>query len=133
MAFVGAGDIARVAVAALLSEDLGGQILEVTGPESLSFDEATGIVAEVSGRPLVHRSLPPAAMGEMLEKNGVPADYSAMLLRDMEATAAGHSAVVTATVEEISGNPAVSFAEYARSATEAWTQRRRSAEIRAGA
>jgi uncharacterized protein YbjT (DUF2867 family) len=122
VAFVDADDIARVAVAALVSEDLSGQILEVTGPEPLTFDEAAQIVADVSGRTIAHRALPPTAMAEMLESNGVPSDYVTMLLRDMEATRVGHSARVTATVEDISGGPAVPFADFARGAAEAWSQ-----------
>lgn len=51
-AFVDAADIAAVAAVALTTPGHGGQTHRVSGPEALSFGEATALVAAAAGRPV---------------------------------------------------------------------------------
>lgn len=50
--FIHSEDIASVCVAALLSDEYAGKALPITGPESLTFSEATDIIGEAIGKPL---------------------------------------------------------------------------------
>ncbi|WP_328817914.1 SDR family oxidoreductase [Nonomuraea cypriaca] len=53
-AFVDAGDIAAVAVAALTEDGHAGRVYEVTGPQSLTFGEAVEIVGRAAGREVAY-------------------------------------------------------------------------------
>jgi (4-alkanoyl-5-oxo-2,5-dihydrofuran-3-yl)methyl phosphate reductase len=50
--FIQPEDIASVSVAALLQDEYTGQALSITGPESLTFAEATDIIGEAIGKHL---------------------------------------------------------------------------------
>jgi uncharacterized protein YbjT (DUF2867 family) len=122
VAFVDADDIAAVAAAALTQDGHAGSAYVLTGPEALTFAEAAAVLSEVTGRTITHRTITSDEMGQVLRGAGVPADYAAMLLRDMEATRNGSGARVTDTVAQVSGRPATRFAEYAARAAAAWTR-----------
>jgi uncharacterized protein YbjT (DUF2867 family) len=53
--FIHSEDIASVCVAALLSDEYSGEVLPITGPESLTFGEVTAIISEAIGRPLSYQ------------------------------------------------------------------------------
>lgn len=50
-------DIAAVSVEALVTDNYLGQALPITGPESLTFAEATALIAEAIGRPLKYEAI----------------------------------------------------------------------------
>ena len=94
-AFVDADDIADVAVAALTGERHHGQTYTLTGPRSLGFAEAVGLIAEATGRPIRFVDAGPDLLGGL---------YAA--IRD------GHADVVTDDVERALGRPATTFEAY---------------------
>lgn len=55
--FIHSEDIAAVSVAALLGEQYTGQILAITGPQSLTFGDATQIIAHAIGKALIYQSI----------------------------------------------------------------------------
>lgn len=55
--FIDAEDIADVAVSALLDNGHAGKIYELTGPELLSFQEATARIARATGRLIAYREI----------------------------------------------------------------------------
>src|SRR6202453_2399488 len=55
--FIHSEDIAAVSVEALISETYAGQSLAITGPDSLTFGEATAIIAEAIGEPLTYKAI----------------------------------------------------------------------------
>jgi hypothetical protein len=61
-------------------------------------------------------------MAQVLHSAGIPADYAAMLLGDMEAVRNGQLDRVTDVVAQVTGRPATPFAEYARRAAPAWSR-----------
>jgi (4-alkanoyl-5-oxo-2,5-dihydrofuran-3-yl)methyl phosphate reductase len=55
--FIHSDDIASVSVEALVSKTYVGQSIPITGPESLSFGEATATIAEAIGEPLAYQAI----------------------------------------------------------------------------
>jgi uncharacterized protein YbjT (DUF2867 family) len=86
---VDANDIARVAAATLINDRHAGSVLEITGPQAITFDDAVAIIGAVSGREIIHRRLTSDEFQAVLGQFGVPAEYAAMLVRDQEAIRAG--------------------------------------------
>ncbi|MHA6757570.1 Rossmann-fold NAD(P)-binding domain-containing protein [Streptacidiphilus sp. PAMC 29251] len=112
-AFVDAGDIARVAVEALLASAPLNTDLVLTGPESLSYDQVAAILEETSGRPITHTRLDPADQPAYYQALGVP-EYSARFLVGMDwVVASGMEDRTTDTVERVTGTPPRSFRDFA--------------------
>jgi uncharacterized protein YbjT (DUF2867 family) len=104
-------DIAAVAVRALCEEEHAGAEYVLTGPESLTQFEQLSIIGRVLGRTLrIEEISPEEARSRWLPT--WPESVKTMLL-DAWAAAVGQPAFVTSTVEEITGNPARTFVEWA--------------------
>ncbi|MFD1148747.1 NAD(P)H-binding protein [Saccharothrix hoggarensis] len=113
LGFVDADDIAAVAVAALTRDGHEGQVLELTGPEALSFPDALAEITRLTGRAVEYR--------------GTPDDYRAVMPADLAeqqiaAWDAWGESEPTDTVERVTGRPPKSFRDYAAAAWEggAW-------------
>ncbi len=101
-------DVAAVAVRALLEEGHEGAEYVLTGPESLSHREQVITIGEGIGRPLRFEEISPE---EARRELPFPAPAMDMLLKAW-AAALGHPALVTSTVEEITGRPARTFRDW---------------------
>jgi uncharacterized protein YbjT (DUF2867 family) len=111
--FVDAGDIAQVAVEALLAPAAVNTDLILTGPESLSYDDVAAILTETSGRAITHKRLDPADQPAYYEALGVP-EFSARFLVGMDwVIASGAEDRTTDTVQRITGTPPRSFRDFA--------------------
>ena len=122
VAYIDADDIAAVAAAAL-TEDGHGQATHVlTGPEPLTPAEVAAVIGRAAGRAIAHRDLPTHEMAHVLRGGGIPDDYAAMLLRDMEGARKGLGSSVTDVVERVTGRPATRFADFAARAASAWSR-----------
>src|ERR1700733_470414 len=55
--FIHSEDIAAVSVEALVSTKYVGESLPITGPDSLTFGEATAVIEEVTGEPLKYETI----------------------------------------------------------------------------
>jgi NmrA-like family len=55
--FIHSEDIAAVSIKALVGEEYAGQSLSITGPDSITFGEATAVIAEATGQPLKYQSI----------------------------------------------------------------------------
>lgn len=119
--FVDADDIAAVGVRALLDDDQLGQVLEVSGPEALTFGEATAIIGETIGRRVEFDS-DPTAYREQMTGFGLPAEVVDGLLAGFAALDARGDAVPTGVMESVTGRPARSLRSYAVQAAQrgAW-------------
>jgi uncharacterized protein YbjT (DUF2867 family) len=104
-------DIAAVAAKALLGDDLVGQKVPLTGPQSLTNVELVEIVGAVLGRSLRYREIPADLVRQRFVALGFPAEfgdaYVAMLSDTVE-----KPAVVTNDIEKIVGRPATSFDQW---------------------
>ncbi|MGW2209740.1 NmrA family NAD(P)-binding protein [Streptomyces sp. NPDC001781] len=106
--FVDAEDIAAVAVRALTDEQAPDTDLLLTGPEALSYDDIAAIIAEVTGRPVVHHRLSYEQMRDRLTAE-VPVEFAAMLTDMDRAIAGGAEDRVTDTVQRLTGRPPRTF------------------------
>jgi uncharacterized protein YbjT (DUF2867 family) len=103
------GDIAAVAVRALLDGSHERKEYVLTGPDSLTQREQVAIIGDAIGRPLRFEELSPE---EARRELPFPPPAMDMLLAAWSA-ALGHPALVTPTVAQITGNPPQTFREWA--------------------
>jgi uncharacterized protein YbjT (DUF2867 family) len=121
-AFNDADDVAAVAAAALLDDAHDGAVLEVGGPEALSFGDVAAILARVTGRAVRHAGSAERYV-EVMTGFGMPEEQVRSDARAFAALAAAGDAEVTDTVERVTGRPPVPFHRYAEAAAArgAWT------------
>jgi uncharacterized protein YbjT (DUF2867 family) len=104
-------DIAAVASHALLTDELVGQRIPLTGPQAFTNSELVEIIGTVLGRPLRYLEVPPDVVRQRFIGLGLGAEfadaYTAML-----AAAIDKPALVTREVEKITGRPPATFAQW---------------------
>ena len=104
-------DISAVAARALLTDDLVGQRIPLTGPQTFTNSELIGVIGDVLGRPLQYREAPDDLVRQRFIGLGFSADfadaYIAMLAKTLD-----KPALVTHDVEKILGRPATPFAQW---------------------
>jgi uncharacterized protein YbjT (DUF2867 family) len=104
-------DIAAVATTALLHAGHSGQRYELSGPESLTYREQVDVLARAIGRDIEFIELSPEQAREQMIRN-VPERVVDALL-GLWADAVGRSAPVSPVVEQVTGRPARTFAQWA--------------------
>lgn len=110
--FIDVGDIADVAVAALTRTDLRNQLLEVTGPELLSFNRCVELIAEASSRSIGFQTAPIEAYLQGAKSQGVPEDIAWLINELFVNVLDGRNECTTNTVERVLGRPARRFQQY---------------------
>ncbi|MDI6628918.1 MAG: NAD(P)H-binding protein [Rhodococcus sp. (in: high G+C Gram-positive bacteria)] len=110
--FVDAGDIAAVAVHALLDVQSHDTDHIITGPEALSYSDAARIIATHTGKPLRHRSISVDELAQRHIDGGLPREYAPILAALDAAIAAGSEDRVTDVVERITGRAPRSFENF---------------------
>ncbi|MFF9087764.1 NAD(P)H-binding protein [Streptomyces sp. NPDC014991] len=88
------------------------QSYQLTGPQSLTAHEQSAVLAELLGRPIVCRELSRAEAHASYSRRYSPAMADA-LVDGAERQLAGAKARTTNTVEQLTGRPATTFAEWA--------------------
>ncbi|MFD7908189.1 NAD(P)H-binding protein [Kitasatospora sp. NPDC059747] len=106
--FVDADDIAAVAVHALTDDRAPDGDLVLTGPEALSYDDVAAIVAEVTGRPVVHDHLTHDEFRDHLAA-GMPREFAELLAGMDGEIAGGAEDRTTDTVRRLTGRPPTGF------------------------
>ncbi|WP_152691119.1 NAD(P)H-binding protein [Jiangella alkaliphila] len=113
-------DIASVAVHALLTDDLVGRRVELTGPQTLTHAEMVGVIGDVLGRPLRYEELDPGVAAERMVAHGLPEPFVTALLARY-ARIAGTRQPPSDDVEKVLGRPAVAFAQWVADHAAAFT------------
>ena len=103
-------DISAVAVHALLTDELLGQKVPLTGPQALTNTELVEVVGDVLGRRLRYQEVPADVVRQRFVGLGFSAEFADAYTALLEATVSG-PALVTHDVEKILGRPARSFGE----------------------
>ena len=115
-------DIAAVAAQALLTDELVGQRIPLTGPQALTNSELVGTIGTVLGRPLRYLEVPADVVRQRFIGLGLGAEfadaYTAML-----ADALDKPALVTREVEKITGRPATTFTQWVSDHRDLFTNR----------
>ncbi|AMY22373.1 MULTISPECIES: NAD(P)H-binding protein [Nocardiaceae] len=110
--FVDAGDIAAVAVHALLDEQSHNTDHIITGPEALSYSDAARIIANHTGKPLRHKSISVDELAQLHIDGGLPPEYAPILAALDAAIATGSEDRVTDVVARIAGRAPRSFEHF---------------------
>lgn len=121
--FIDVDDIAEVAIAALTRPELRNQLLEITGPELLSFAHCVETIAAKSHRKIVFQTAPVEAYLEGAKAQGLPDDIAWLLNELFVNVLDGRNESTTSTVEQVLGRPARNFQSYVESAakTDVWS------------
>jgi len=104
-------DIAAVAARALLTDELVGQRVPLTGPQAFSNSELVEVIGAVLGRPLQYREIPPDAVRQRFIGLGFGADFADAYM-SMLAETLDNPALVTHDVEKILGRTPISFTQW---------------------
>ncbi|RAU89966.1 nucleoside-diphosphate sugar epimerase [Mycobacterium colombiense] len=104
-------DIAGVAAHALLTDELAGQRIPLTGPQAFTNAELVGVIGAVLGRPLQYLEIPADAVRQRFVGLGFSAGFADAYLA-MQAETLDNPALVTHEVEKILGRPPVPFAHW---------------------
>lgn len=104
-------DISAVAAHGLLTDELVGQRIPLTGPQAFTNSELVEEIGSVLGRPLQYREIPTDAVRQRFIELGFGAGfadaYTAMLAQTID-----KPVLVTHDVEKILGRPPIPFARW---------------------
>ncbi|MFN1834265.1 NmrA family NAD(P)-binding protein [Balneola sp. MJW-20] len=124
--FTDTGDIADVVTAALISDEHNGQTYEVTGPRTLTFEEAVNEIAKATGRSISFKPVTLQEYTEGMKMAGLPADYIWLFeYLFQEVLGNPKNQVVSNDVERVLGRKPIDFSEYAAKTAETgvWEQK----------
>ena len=113
-ALVDSRDVAAVAAAVLTERTHTGDILVITGPEPVTFDEAAEALSAATGRPIRYVDVPPDAARKGMLEAGIPDWLVGDLLVLYRLQRDGHAAEITPTVREVARVEPHAFAQFAR-------------------
>ncbi|MBY0288055.1 MAG: NAD(P)H-binding protein [Mycobacteriaceae bacterium] len=103
-------DVSAVAARALLTDELVGRRIPLTGPQALTNTELVDVIGGVVGRRLSYREVPAEQVRNRFVEMGFAAEFADAYIALLAATV-DTPAVVTHEVEKILGRPAESFAD----------------------
>lgn len=111
--FVDTDDIADVAVAALTDDQHNGQIYELTGPRTLTFQEVVEEISVATGKAITFTPITLSAYVKMLEEFQVPADYIWLInYLFTEVLGSEQNAEISNDIEKVLGRKPKDFSEY---------------------
>lgn len=113
VAMVDARDIGAVLATALADDGHQGRTYVVTGPQAMPFDEVARIVGSVRGQRLGYLAVPQRMAAAAQRRQGVDPWLVAHQMALAGLVSAGAAAAVTSTVEDLTGRPARSLAQFA--------------------
>ncbi|MFL6440292.1 MAG: NAD(P)H-binding protein [Terriglobales bacterium] len=108
---VATADIAEAAANYLLRGPHGHHVVDISGPENISFDEVAATVGEAIAKPVRHVQIPPDALKGALTSAGLTADLAAELVELQQAMADGR---LREQVGDLRWKGKVTFAKFAQ-------------------
>jgi len=118
--FIHSDDIAAVCVAALLGAEYAGEALPITGPESLSFADATRILGEAIGKPLVFEAISDEEARRRYAQFSGSVEETEAHVALWRAIREGRLAATTDVVERVLGRKPMRLNQWARENAEAF-------------
>ncbi|SNR77451.1 SDR family oxidoreductase [Dokdonia pacifica] len=123
--FVDVQDIAAVAVEALLDEKHNGHIYQLTGPRTLTFNDAINEIAKASNRTITFIPVSVPEYGEGMRKANLPEDFIWLIeYLFTEVLGNPNNSEVTEDIQKILGRKAIDFSDYVQrtAATGIWNK-----------
>ncbi|WP_245690829.1 NmrA family transcriptional regulator [Sinosporangium album] len=117
--FISLDDIADIAHLALTTGAHAGEVLELTGPEALTFAQVAKILSEARGQTVVYEPLETSAFISEQCEAGLDRESAEALAWLFAEVLDGRNVDTTDTVQRVLGRLARPFAGYARAAAEA--------------
>jgi uncharacterized protein YbjT (DUF2867 family) len=114
IAMVDSRDIAAVAGAVLSEGGHDGDVLTITGPEAVTYEEAAEALSAATGRTIRYVDVPPEAAGQGMLEAGIPDWLVDDLLVLYGLQRDGYAAEITPTVKEVARVEPHTFAHFAR-------------------
>jgi (4-alkanoyl-5-oxo-2,5-dihydrofuran-3-yl)methyl phosphate reductase len=111
--FIHSEDIAAVSVEALVSASYVGQSLSITGPDSLTFGEATATIAKAIGESLKYQAISDEEARERYSKVSGSVEETEAHVALWRAIREGRLANVTHVVEHILGRKPITLTQWA--------------------
>lgn len=111
--FTDADDIADVVVASLINDEHSKKIYELTGPELLSFKEATFLISSAINRPIVYEEINMEEYRALLKSYELPEDIIWLITYLFSEVLDGRNESVTNDVEKVLARKPTSFKSYA--------------------
>jgi uncharacterized protein YbjT (DUF2867 family) len=115
--FVDVQDLAEVAASVLTSDQWANEVVEISGPVALTFDEAVGSLGEAAGQPFTYVEEPAEQYRARLRSTGVPEGYITWRMAMLGGIRRGEDAYISDGIPRVLGRPATSF--------QTWLQRER--------
>ena len=120
LSFVDTRDIAAVAATALTEDGHTAQVYDLTGPQSLTYTEALKTITAAAGRILTYRPISHEHSAANLRASGAR-ERSIIWQRGLyDLIQNGVNAPVTHIVEQVTGHPARTLAQYAAENAATW-------------
>lgn len=113
-AFIHSDDIAAVVTKVLTTLDYDGESLPITGPEALSFAEATTIIGAAIGKPLTFQPISDEEAGQRYGATGASKEETEAHVALWRAIREGRLAKVTGNVERILGRGPIALRDWAK-------------------
>ncbi|MEU8565116.1 NmrA family transcriptional regulator [Streptomyces cyaneofuscatus] len=114
--FLDIDDLADVVVAALTGDGHAGAVYELTGPRSLTFEEAAEELGRAAGRPVRYVPVSGPAYAEVLQGFGVSGPEAGFLAELFATLLDGHNSATTDDVKRVLGREAKDFTAFTREA-----------------
>jgi uncharacterized protein YbjT (DUF2867 family) len=110
--FIDADDIAEAAVAALISNEHGHQLYELTGPRLLTFPQAIEEIACALEKPIIYEQVSHQAYADSLRSFEVPEEYISLINYLFSEVLDGRNAHLTDGLEHMLKRKPTDFSEY---------------------
>lgn len=111
-AYVTRADCAKAAAGALASEENANVIVDVTGPEALSYSQIAKIASEIKGKTLPYKDLPEADFKKALVGSGLPENWADVFVSFDLTTRQDLLSEVTGAVKKYGGQNPESLKEF---------------------
>src|SRR6266508_6449451 len=105
-------DVAKVAAVALTQPGHSRQAYELTGSELFTIGEKVQVISGVLGKPIQYVDIPPIAAKLFMLKSGMDKTLVKSLMEMLASLRKNEGAIVTDTLQRLTGNPPRTFAEW---------------------
>ncbi len=107
-------DVAKVAAVALTQPGHSRQAYELTGSELFTIGEMVQVISGVLGKPIQYVDIPPIAAKLFMLKSGMDKTLVKSLMEMLASLRRNEGAIVTDTIQRVTGHPPRTFEEWCR-------------------